>query len=316
MNKQELARLISRFKAGTASREEIELLERFWNKSVNDSSFTDSLSEKELDETRASILGRVKESDRNVRKLSPVTQFSLLKVAAAVSLLMVASILLYLNSTNRKTISTGFGEQLTIALPDGSSVVLNGNSMLSYKEDWDENADREVWIEGEGFFSVRHFSNDQRFVVHASDQLDVEVLGTKFNVKSRNNTSQVMLTEGKVKLDLSDDTETSSLYLKPNELAVATNQGLSKQVVKKEYYTSWLDNKLVLDKTTLNEVAKILNETYGLEVEFEQEDLRSRTLSGEVSSATADDILYAIAETLDVSVRKEGRSVSIAKKEN
>jgi ferric-dicitrate binding protein FerR (iron transport regulator) len=70
-------------------------------------------------------------------------------------------------------------------LPDNSTVILNANSSLRYQENWEAELLREVWVDGEAFFSVVHTHNHQRFRVNVTDDLKVEVLGTEFNVKDR-----------------------------------------------------------------------------------------------------------------------------------
>ena len=70
------------------------------------------------------------------------------------------------------------GQQRTVHLPDSTVVVLNGNSRLTTTARWASNAPREVWLEGEAFFQVRHLSQvahlpvaqatgNEQFMVHA-----------------------------------------------------------------------------------------------------------------------------------------------------
>ncbi len=57
---------------------------------------------------------------------------------------------------------------------------------------------REVWIEGEAFFSVKPSSVPRAFLVHTASNMNVEVLGTTFNVVDRHGRMQVVLNSGKV----------------------------------------------------------------------------------------------------------------------
>ena len=129
-------------------------------------------------------------------------------------------------------------------------------------------------------------------------------MGTKFNVKSREHSSEVLLTEGKVKLNVVSINE-NPVFLEPGELATVKENKLSKRVAEDKQYTSWVRSKLFFDEMTLQEVAIILRDTYGLDVTFQNEELKSRQLSGEISSATADDILFAIAETFNIQVTRK-----------
>jgi ferric-dicitrate binding protein FerR (iron transport regulator) len=238
------------------------------------------------------------------------------KIAATLLLLVAASVWLYTSANGEVEIRTRFGEQLAVTLPDQSKVTLNGNSILRYAANWDENSPRQVWIEGEGFFDVTHTSNHQKFIVHGVSQLDVEVLGTKFNIKTREFASEVMLAEGKVKLQVGDVDTTRTLFLKPGELATVRNKKMSSQNVNQKQYTSWVKNKLFFDRTPLRDLSTLLKDTYGVTVVFADPSLEKRELSGEIWASSIEEILYAVGETLDLRVEKDGMFVMISSKRN
>jgi ferric-dicitrate binding protein FerR (iron transport regulator) len=317
MDKKELARLIHDFKAGKATEREKRILEEYWQDAINDTHILDGMPSDGRERLKNEMFHAIQDRIGLERK-EPVSIFrfrNLYKVAASLLILVAVSGLWYLWYKNvspvvseyyadaNVEIQTKYGERRTVVLPDESSVVLNGNSKLRYSKNWSIDKPREVWIDGEGFFAVQHTSNHQKFIVHTREGLNVEVLGTKFNVKAREHGSEVLLTEGKVKLNV-DDKSTSSVYLNPGELATMKKKTLSKRVVKDVEYTSWLKSKLVFDKMPLSELAQILHDTYGLDVTFQNAELKDRQLSGEISSATADDILFAIAETFNIKVTK------------
>jgi len=311
MNKRELAQLIQNFREGKATEQEKRRLEAYWDNALKDTTPLDNLPPEEQEILKSEMFNSIK-TRLHLKGSTRVSFYRpLYRVAAAILLLVAVSSVLYFNlpivgehaqlDTSSAVIETKYGERRTIVLPDESTVVLNGNSKLKYSKNWSGQI-REVWIDGEGFFAVQHTKSHQKFVVHTREGLSVEVLGTKFNVKSREHGSEVLLTEGKVKLNV-DNTE-APVYLNPGELATVKENQLSKRVVEGIQYTSWVRSKLVFDKTPLNELAQILQDTYGLKVSFQNEGLEQRQLSGEISSASADDILFAIAETFNIKVTK------------
>ena len=312
MNKRELAQLIQNFRAGRATEQEKRRLEAYWDKASKDTTPLNNLSQGEQDILKREMFNSIK-TQLHLKGSNTISFYrTSYRVAAAILLLVAVSSVLYFKfptvadntqlDTSSAEIETKYGERRTIVLPDESTVILNGNSKLKYSKNWSGEQVREVWIDGEGFFAVQHTKSHQKFVVHTGEGLSVEVLGTKFNVKSREHGSEVLLTEGKVKLNV-DNTE-SPVYLNPGELATVKENQLSKRVVEGIQYTSWVRSKLVFDKTELMELAQILQDTYGLKVSFQDEVLKQRQLSGEISSASADDILYAIAETFNIKVTK------------
>lgn len=312
MDNKKLTELIHRYKTGTATPEEIALLDKFW--SADADAVPDAHTSKELEEIRHKMFLSINEEIRMHEGLARRTHIRPLiyKVAASLTILLAASLWWFNSSNDLYEIQTGYGERRTITLPDNSQVILNGNSALKYSCNWDATSPREVWLEGEGFFSVTHTASNQKFIVHGSGELNVEVLGTKFNMKTRNEASEVMLTEGKVRLAMGEEHDAKELFLKPGDLATVKNNDLSTRSVKHHNYTSWVNNKLVFDRTPLRELAATLQDTYGLTVTFEDRALEERELSGEISSATADDILYAIAETFDLNVERKGDAVTIS----
>ncbi|HKZ39074.1 MAG TPA: FecR domain-containing protein [Chryseolinea sp.] len=329
MDKSELARLINRLKSGTATAREKEILESYWQSALKDDSGLDGVSphaqENLKKEMFVAITNQVGFNKR--QKVISIFKFdrSLYKIAAAILVLFICSAVWYLNVTIKTDlptetalaeIHTNYGQRLTIKLPDESSVVLNGNSTIRYSKNWSESEPREVWIDGEGFFAVQHTKNNQKFIVHIREGLNVEVLGTKFNVKSREHGSEVLLTEGKVQLNVSNETD-HPVILQPGELATMKKNKLSKRAVEDKQYTSWIRSKLFFDKMTLEELALILHDTYGLQVTFENEELKYRQLSGEISSASIEDILFAIAETFNIEViRKNANTVTFSSNTN
>jgi ferric-dicitrate binding protein FerR (iron transport regulator) len=317
MNHEELAELINRYRSGTATPEEIALLDKIWAEAQAETSITTDHTEEQLQDIQGQMFSAIKNeiSKKEHGQGKSVSYIPLLyKVAASILIVMAVSFWWYSASHRLHEIRTGFGEQRIVMLPDQSKVILNGNSVLRYAPAWDENTSREVWIEGEGFFSVIHTKNHQKFIVHGVNQLNVEVLGTKFNVNTRHCSSEVMLTEGKVKLELEGADNNQSLFLKPGELATVTDKELSSQSVNKQRYTSWVENKLFFERTPLRDISGLLKDTYGLNVTFSDPSLETRELSGEISATTVDEILYAIGETLDLKVEKHGQLVTISPK--
>ena len=91
------------------------------------------------------------------------------------------------------------GQTYKLALADGTNVMLNAESELTFPSEFDTDR-REVFLKGEAFFQVTH-NEKAPFIVH-TDQLDVQVLGTTFNVSGYNNENmlKVTLVEGSIQI--------------------------------------------------------------------------------------------------------------------
>ena len=159
--------------------------------------------------------------------------------------------------------STKFGEQKTIALLDGSEVILSAKSEIKYnKKDWESN--RELYLDGEAFFKVKKGS---KFIVKTNNG-DVSVLGTEFNVNSNNDLFEVICYTGKVKVTNNNKTHilTPSLgvrNIKNNTISLKINENKPSWVIGERTYKS-IPLKFVIsdlekqfkvkfDKTKINE---------------------------------------------------------------
>jgi transmembrane sensor len=212
---------------------------------------------------------------------------------------------------------TAFGETRTLVLPDGSTVQLNGNSTLTFRDDWVTDQPREVWLEGEGFFKVtKKIVAGQRvkFITHTPG-LDVKVLGTQFNVNSRRGQTDVTLVEGKVELIRPGDTKARVLELKPGQVASA-RPGIAQVALQEttpEIQTAWTKKQFIFDKTPLRTVGQQLNDSYGLTLVFDDEALADRQFTGNLSSQDLETLLTTLAATFDLTVERDSNTVYFRK---
>ncbi|MES2734482.1 MAG: FecR domain-containing protein [Bacteroidota bacterium] len=215
--------------------------------------------------------------------------------ASFTGLVMMAGLLYWTLSSKPVQYATDFGQTKTIVLPDGSSVILNAHSTLRLSSDWSEHHPREVWLTGEAFFKVVKKSQPVSFTVH-TDDLNVEVLGTQFNVFSREGATRVVLKSGKVKLQPTQSPGGAGILMVPGELAeVSDKHPLTKRLVKPELYSDWTKKQWVLENTPLREVMDRLEATFGMEVVFASEDMGQERMSGVVSTENLNDLIDALA---------------------
>jgi ferric-dicitrate binding protein FerR (iron transport regulator) len=207
---------------------------------------------------------------------------------------------------------TAFGKTSTLTLPDGSTVTLNGNSRLRYAPRWSSQQTREVWLEGEGFFSVTHQRNHERFVVHLPNKLNIEVLGTQFNVMARESRAKVVLNNGKIRLDVGNQAK-EKLIMLPGDLVYA-------DLKTKEYYrkrvdaaaqSAWKTGRLKFDGTSLAEVADMLEDTYGVTIVIADAELRKQTISGTIPNQSMQTILDGLSTLFDLRITQQANRITI-----
>jgi transmembrane sensor len=313
MEQKRIAHLVQKWNSKEISPQEQKELEEFWEWASQDDALLNSFSEIERESTRLAMLANIRSTINSQPYREGKTIFIgrlswPLRIAATLTIGVLAFWLLY-NPIEVNEVRTAYGQQRTIALPDGSSVILNSNSSVRYKDFWNDRENREVWIDGEGFFDVTHTQNHQKFIVHTINKVDVQVLGTRFNVKRRRDKTEVMLEQGNVQVNIELSGMPDTIALEPGNLVTLEKQVFIKSLVNPSNYSSWKDKKLYFDQTPLFEVAKIIEDTHGFQIEFKDKSLRNRKLSGEIQSGKVEDILLALRESLQIQITKEGNKL-------
>ncbi|WP_086595794.1 FecR family protein [Hymenobacter crusticola] len=214
-----------------------------------------------------------------------------------------------------KYYATAYGETSTVYLPDGSEVKLNSHSTLRYADNLLDGKAREVWLDGEGYFSIKHLPDSRRFIVHTTAGLNVEVLGTKFTVFRRHAQARVVLLSGKVRVAFADSSKRKPVILKPGEL-LETRDAQPQKVVHKpvhvDTYAAWKDDKLVFDETPVAEVATRLSDTYGVKVIVATPALNQRTVTGTFPAGELNTVLQVLEKSFKLTVERQQNQIVLS----
>ncbi|MDR1380580.1 MAG: FecR domain-containing protein [Tannerella sp.] len=189
-----------------------------------------------------------------------ISRRRMLKYAAAVALLLAAAAGVYRFSGAPEEIrvSTSYGERRQLRLPDGSTVILNSLSSVSYAGNIHRGRVRQITLDGEAYFDV---AKDARrpFTVKASG-VEVRALGTRFNVSAYGNDGYVAasLYEGSVSVAFGGRGDT--LLLKPGEQAVCskTSGRAERAALDGENRSAWITGSMYFENTRLKDIFKIL----------------------------------------------------------
>lgn len=272
-------------------------------------------SEDLLDDSEVnSILNNI-HADIAEPNVKPIASYRIYKWVGSVAAIFLLTItILWFFGEHKTNYITQFNETQSLELPDGSSVVLNANSEILFDEKWEKEADREVWLSGEAFFHVTPTPSigNRKFVVHTTD-VDVEVLGTEFNVNARNEKTTVILTSGKIQLSTTKKENQKTIAVKPGERVLIENEKLNIDSVNTDIYTSWLNQKLVLDKTSFAHIIEILENNYGYKVNLKNPNLLKKNISGTVPIHKDPNILLRSLSTMyDLEIiKKENKELLI-----
>ncbi len=272
----------------------------------------EEVSDRQLRRAKEQLIGRINSAEPG-RKYAGQWNFTRYRwgaIAAAVSL-VIASVYFWMPAeTAAVTYRTGERESKRIELADGSVVNLNAQSVLRLSDFEKNDQPREVWLEGEAYFDVKKLPTQRAFIVH-SGELDVEVLGTEFNVRKQKERTEVVLASGTVQLS---SVAMETVVMKPGELVAFSNvsKTFSKRDVNPEVYTAWKEGKIVFENAMLPEIVEILTDRYGMEVEVEK-DSELGQFNGVFPADRPDVLLKALEKTYESKIEVRNGKVFLRK---
>lgn len=209
-----------------------------------------------------------------------------------------------------KRYQTSFGEVKSFFLSEGTKVTLNANSSLQVPRWGFGKYHREVFLNGEAYFSVTHQSNNQKFIVKTLRNFEVVVLGTEFSVFSRNRGGKIILNKGKIKINYQKAKSKKTLHMNPGDIVAfdEKNQISKRKLSGSQNQSSWKEKRFIFQETPFTDIALLLYETYGLEVYIDS-TLKQQKLMGSFRAENADEFIEAISELLDIQFYRDGNKI-------
>ncbi|MCL6268217.1 FecR family protein [Flagellimonas myxillae] len=191
------------------------------------------------------------------------------------------------------------GKKFDLVLSDGTTVKLNAGSTIKYPIQFINGLDREVEIWGEAYFDVTKDENHP-FLVNANN-IQVEVLGTKFNVSSYPEDEDIstVLVEGSVKLSAKNTVEMrGSLVIKPNQKA-SLNKSTAQMTVTEvdtDIYTSWINGRIVFKNCPFKNIRKKLERRYNVSIINNNASLDEKFYNASFDIETIEEVMEAFKE--------------------
>lgn len=207
------------------------------------------------------------------------------------------------------TISTPKGGQWQITLPDGSTVLLNSASSLSYPTSFKNQRNRVVQLKGEGYFEVTK-DKAHPFIVK-TDLQSVEVLGTHFNINAYSDEPAIKTTlaEGSVRVFSNGKSE----ILSPGQQSSLKSEELTKATVNIDDELAWTKGSFHFSDQNIQSIMRQLARWYDIEVEYEP-NIPYGGLHGRLSrNKNLSQILSGLEATQSVHFKVEGRRITVMK---
>lgn len=215
------------------------------------------------------------------------------------------------SGTEINTLITARGETYQVRLSDGSLVVLNSASSLTFSAALNEQGLRKATLNGEAYFEI---AKDKKhpFVVKTNNQ-EVEVLGTHFNINSyiEEGETKTTLLEGSVKVS----GISGSRILKPGQQADLSIKGISVRNVEVEDAVAWKNGYFMFNSERLESIMNRISRWYNVELSYEDPSLKKETFFGRVSrSENIEKVLNTLEGTEVLKFEVEGNLIKIKRK--
>lgn len=196
----------------------------------------------------------IQTATHNKLKVISLKWKNLLKYAAVFA--VIISAFLFFN-TGIEAVEAGIAEQKSFSLPDQSEVVLNADSKISYNgKKWDEN--RSLTLDGEAYFSV---AKGKTFEVE-TPQGTVTVLGTRFNVQSRNDHFHVSCYEGVVNVNFNNQ----NIQLTGGNSVIIEAGNIVAQPLISVSQPGWMFQESTFENTKISLVLEELKRQYTIQL--------------------------------------------------
>lgn len=201
--------------------------------------------------------------------------------------------------------------EFQVVLADGSKVYLNSESEIRYPTFF-AGGERRVFLKGEAFFEVAS-DTSRPFIVEVGE-MDVRVLGTRFNVNAYvpERAIRTTLVSGKVRV--SDREDKAAVVLEPGQQAVWKKNGLTMREVDALAVSAWVDGKFYFEEgMTLEEITEQLQRWYDIDFFFASERVKRFVFAGMIKKEyTANEIFSMIEKAARVKFTVNGRTVTVS----
>lgn len=300
-----------------ASREEFfKLFERAWKESSDE-------MPRDVQERMYRRLSRGLDEEKKQAKVIPLRSRFSWKIWQRIAVACIIIILSLVNynmyhkqkqlSTQNFMVSAEKGQRAFVTLPDSTKVWLNSDTKISYPADYGMK-ERNVALVGEAYFEVAK-NPAKRFVVETKG-MQVEALGTAFNINSYKNDNKIIasLFSGSVRVSYEDHVA----ILKPHEsvkVDLLTRDFLQYEDNNMKDIALWRENEITFDGESLEEIAGIINRLYNTTIYIEDESLKKECYIGTVRNNSLENFIDIINLTTPVVYENKGDTVFLKRRD-
>ena len=190
---------------------------------------------------------------------------------------------------SKKQVKTKPAEKKSVLLSDGTEVILNSESELTYNRNYNKN-NRSVHLMGEAYFNVQKGNIPFNVLTPYGK---ISVLGTSFNIRARNDGFEVGVNDGEVQVS----NENSLLNLSKGQLIDVKSKFFSSNIIQipTDQYPDWLNRKFYCNETTLESLCLEIERTFDIKINFTNPNLKDLTITGVIEASDLGNVLQTVS---------------------
>jgi ferric-dicitrate binding protein FerR (iron transport regulator) len=216
------------------------------------------------------------------------------------------------NSKRNNVLYIPYGKNMSVELEDGTKVVLNSGSTLTYPSSFTGKSRREVRLIGEAFFEVSP-NPDKPFIVR-TENLNTQVFGTVFNVSAYDDDASVVLVEGSVGVTTENGAFPNIVeILKPSQKASNNKDGFVIEDVDVAAHISWTKGVITFESEEMSQIIKTLQRQFNVAIVNQYKELDKIRFTGMFDEDNIDIILKTIQVHTPFAYKLENDTITISK---
>lgn len=198
------------------------------------------------------------------------------------------------------SINVPYGKRFDVVLSDGTHIFLNSGSSLRYPVSFIKDAARTVFLTGEAYFDVA--KDEKRPFIVNTKEMDIEVLGTKFNVSHYPEDTNIstVLVEGSVELQKKRDSLSNRAVLLKSGFKAEWHKNTDEISIKNvdtSLYTAWMEGKLVFRNTSFRQIRQALERHYNITIINGNSSLDEQLFDATFDIETIDQVLESFSKS-------------------
>lgn len=254
------------------------------------------------------------ENNSKKSKVIPLTQRKMFRVVSGIAAALIIAIGIFQLIVDNEIVNMQFASTDKVvynSLPDGSEIALNLNTTITFPKKFNKDV-REVNLNGEAFFSVKH-KPEQPFIVNAGNA-KVMVLGTKFKIDAKENGPvHVAVTSGKVMLFRVDSVsgDTASVIMRGGQQGTLLKDAREPNLIDEPMFPDelfWMKRTLEFRQTPLAQVVQILEKNYQIDIRIENARVNNCTYTASFKDANIKHIMDMLMASFDFELLQQNNS--------